>query len=109
MDTPVTVSVVGTGEAPPTGTIAQTPAGMADVRLKVIKPIVAVGVRALHVFLITFFGALGSSAVGATPADWTWHTALMVAAGAAFLETGKNAITILGKLENENPPLTGSI
>lgn len=111
----VTVSVVGSTSTPtslaplPSGTVAKTPAGLPNVLVNVVKPATAILVRAAHVFLITFFGALGTGAAGITPADWTWKTALLIAAGSAFVETGKNLVTIFADLENKNPLLTGSI
>jgi len=111
----VTVSVIGANTAPgalaplPSGTVAKTPAGIPNVLVNVVRPITAILVRAAHVFVVTFLGALGAGSVGATPADWTWLTALSIAGGAAFLETAKNLVTILGDLEQKNPLLTGSI
>jgi len=111
----VTVSVIGSNTAPgaeaplPSGTVGKTPAGTPNILVNVVGVTTAIAVRAAHVFIVTFLGALGSSAVGATPSDWTWKTAAAIAAGAAFLETGKNLVTILGDLEQKNPLLTGSI
>jgi hypothetical protein len=111
----VTVSVIGSNTAPgatatlPSGTVAKTAAGVPNVLVNVVKPLTAIAVRAAHVFLITFFGALGTGAAGITPADWTWKTAALIAAGAAFVETGKNLVTIFADLEQKNPLLTGSI
>lgn len=113
---PVTISIIGTGNSTgggvaPTqnGTIATTPGAQPDLKIQVIGPMKALAVRGIHVFLTTFFGALGAGTIGATPADWTWKTAATIAAGAAFLETGKNLITIFGRLEGTNPLITGSI
>lgn len=112
---PITVSVVGSTATPasiaplPSGTVAKTPAGLPNVLVNVVNPLVAMSVRAAHVFMMTFMGALGTGAAGVTPADWTWKTAALIGLGAAFVETGKNLITIFADLENKNPLLTGSI
>lgn len=119
---PVTVSIIGTEATTPaattpltSGTLAETPTGQPDVRVNVVAPMMAIGVRFLHVFLVSFVGLVTAAGIGVTGMDpnISLQTALLAALkpslAIAGVETLKNLITIFGRLEGKYPLATGSI
>jgi len=119
---PVTISLVGTGTtegggvAPtPSGTIATTPGTQPNLIINVITPVVAILVRAINLFLVTFSGVITLAGVGGDkvlPVQDV-QSALAVAAwagvSAAGVGTVKNLITVFGRLEGKYPLASGSI
>lgn len=117
------VSIIGheaAADTPTPGTIGQTPGDEPNIKVgHVVTPLLAIGVRMLNVFLLTFFALLGGDPVakeitgidliqvpeGASPT----LRYLYFAAVAAVLEGGKSLLTIGKRLEEKYPLLTGSI
>lgn len=114
--TPVTISIVGTGNskgggvAPtPDGTIAQTPAGQPNLLIKTIGPVRAIAVRFGHLYFKSFAAAVvlamggGTDILGAIALCWL--PALSVP-GVGLLW---DIVTVFGRLEGRYPLATGSI
>lgn len=87
----------------------ETPAGQRDVQINLIRPSIALLIRALWNFTTTLSGALGADAVGALPIDIDLPTALAIAGSATGLAFLKDATTVLGDLKNRFPLLSGGI
>lgn len=125
-----TVSIIGgpgTGDGGVTpaasGAIVETPKGQPDIRLNVVRPIVAVFVRFGHLFLVTFSGVLGAagiSAAGLGPDELSnvlvatdlaglLKNAAYVGLASASVGFVKDLITVFGRLESRYPLVTGSI
>lgn len=116
------VSLIGTGtgdggQAPiRNGTVAETPGEtQPNVVLRVVRPFVAIGVRAIHLFLATLLGLIGAGAVigqDFIPFTDFWDLVMKgatVAATATALGFLKDVVTIFKRLEEKYPLLTGSI
>lgn len=116
---PVTVTMVGNGTgdggAPiPNNTEAKTPDHQPNVIVKVVTPLMAIGVRAVNVFLTVFLsltgiGNLAHVAIGDGMPAIDFHTALMFAGLAALGEGLKSLLTITTGLEKKYPLGTGSV
>lgn len=113
---PVQVAVIGTGDGGhlPTGTEAVTPGqNQPNIVVNVVRPIFAIFVRFMNVFLPVFLGVLtGAMATDVIPASDFLHLALRCASlsvAGASVSALKDIITIFGKLEQKYPLLTGSI
>lgn len=112
---PVTVIGVrteGTGAVIPNGQVITTPDHQPNLVVQVIRPSVAVLVRAGNVFLNTLLGGLGLTIAGTQVQSlaWaSWKGALVIAASAAIVNTIQSLVTIFGDLEKKHPLLTGSI
>ena len=122
---PVPVTLIGTsdnGLVPTTDRmVAHTvPSDQPNLYVKVITPILAIGIRALNLFLLTFSAVLSAEGLAATGFDPTnvikiadFKQAVMVAAWlgflSAFVGTVKNLITVFGQLEGKYPLASGSI
>lgn len=122
-----TVSIIGTGDGSVTreasGVTVETPAGQPDIRLNVVRPIVAILVRFAHVFLLTFSGVLGVAGIGSvglgpddlmkvlasTDLPGLLKNAAFVGISSATLGFIKDLITVFGRLESKYPLVTGSI
>lgn len=116
---PVSVALIGTGEGgvAPSDTrfVAHTPEEQPNLYVKVVAPTVAILIRAVNLFLVTFSGVLGLA--GLDPAHvlpvQDFKQAVAVAAwsglSAAFIGTVKNLITVFGQLEGKYPLASGSI
>lgn len=118
----VTVSIVGTestdggGVAPtPSGTVASTPGtGQPNLLINVVSPLMALVVRFVSLFLVTFSGFLTTAGIGIKIFAATDLQSLVVAgAWMSLVVAGvglvKNLVTIFGRLEGKYPLATGSI
>jgi hypothetical protein len=112
---PVTISIVGTGTgdgggmAPtPNGTIAVTPGQQPDLRINVVTPVIAIMVRFLHLFLVSFSGAIGANELGIIDIGGLTPK-LAIALSAAGVGSIKDLITVFGRLEGKYPLISGSI
>lgn len=116
----VQVTMIGTGTgdggAPMrNGTIAETSGTQPNVKLRVVRPFVAIGVRAIHLFIATLLGAVTSaSLIGKDFIPFTdfWDLVMkgsMVAATATALGFLKDLGTVFKRLEEKYPLLTGNI
>jgi len=117
---PVTISIVGTGDAmgggvapTPSGTIVTTPGTQPNLLINVITPAIAVLVRAISLFLTTFIGLLTAAGVGVDGFHGDVQTVLGHCITASLIVAGmgtlKNLVTIFGRLEGKYPIATGSI
>lgn len=120
---PVPVAVVGTslagtgdgGLAPsPARLEAETPEGSPDLLVRVVSPLMAIAVRYINTFLVSFTGLLGAQSVGVKIFTATeLHDVMAAAAWASIWVANmgllKNLVTIFGKLEGKYPLATGSI
>lgn len=130
---PVAIAIVGTGSTgtgdggivpSPVRMEAVTPGQQPNLFVKVITPVMAILIRAIYLFLVTFSAILSAEGLAATGLDPTgviknvisvadFKQAVMLAAWlgfiAAFLGTVKNLVTIFGQLEGKYPLATGSI
>ncbi len=122
---PVEVTVIGTGTGNggtpiPSGTVLQTPDHQPNVLYNVISPARAIAVRVAFMFAKSVFGFMtlamippGSNQVlQALHALDTWHIVVM-SAGLAIAPTAidlaQSLVTVLGKLEQKYPLMTGSV
>lgn len=114
---PVLVTLIGTKNdvIPTTGTVALTPgAGQPNIVVqRIITPLVAIGVRFANTFLTALLGILtGAMATNVIQASDFLHL-VYKCAGLAVAGAGmgliKDLVTVFGKLEQQNPLLTGSI
>lgn len=120
-ETPVTISIVGTGngtgggDAPtPNQTIAKTPGEGPNLLVNVVPPMMAVLVRFLNTFLTSFVGLLTAAGFGVGTTlganlQGTIREAATVSLVIAAMATLKNLITIFGRMEGKYPLATGSI
>lgn len=114
---PLPVTVIGvrtadSGAPIADGQIVQTPDHQPNLVVKVVRPVVAIAIRAAFIFVKTLLGGLGlttgAQVTGAIP--WaTWHLALVFALTAAGVEVLWSLVTVLGDLEKRHPLLTGSV
>lgn len=113
---PVVVAVIGTGDGAKlaTGEVAITQGQhLPNVIINVVSPIGAVLIRFANTFLTTLLGLiLGALASNIIPASDFLHL-IIKCAGLSIAGAGvgliKDCITILGKLEQKFPLLTGSV
>jgi hypothetical protein len=107
----------GTGTSTGTGAgksvEIHTPAGERNITLNLIRPSIAVIVRAAWLFVFTLSGALGADQVGelipAVAIALDFKTACIMAAGTTGLGALRDALTVLGELKNKYPLLSGGI
>lgn len=111
----VAVGGAGTGLFPGTQVEAVTPAGTPNIAVHVIGPAVALLVRFAHLFGLTWLAlmALGGM-TGQEILPWTDLSQLATkCAYAASITAGmgaaKDIVTLLGKLEQRFPFLTGNV
>ncbi len=112
---PIVVTVLGTG-TDGTGSaskpaIIQTPDGQPNIEIKVVKPLVLIGVRALRVFFQSILALLTAGpATGLITAADFGHLVMkcaslsVAAAGVCVLQ---NAIELLARFDQSNPTLAG--
>lgn len=114
---PLPVNVIGvrtegTGTPIADGQVVKTPDHHPDLVFSVVRPIVAILIRAAGAFLKALMGGLGLAG-GAAATGWipwaTWQAAIAFAVTAALIEAAWSAITVLNDLEKQHPLLTGSI
>jgi hypothetical protein len=112
---PVTISIVGTGTgtgggmAPtPSGTVAVTPGDQPNLRINVVPPVVAIAVRFIHMFFVTFASLIGGDALDIIDLGGLQMKAL-VALSAACGGAVKDLVTVFSRLEGRFPLLSGSI
>ncbi len=125
---PVSVAIVGTGDDGMTPgqdrVLAHTPGDQPNLFVKVITPAMAIFIRAVNLFLVTFSAILSAEGLAATGLDPTgalksvisvadFKQAVFIAAWlgfvSAFVGTVKNLITVFGQLEGKYPLASGSI
>lgn len=112
--------IQGTGDgrlpAAMQGTLLPTPGTQnANVVMVVVPVVVALAVRAGHMFFSTFVATI--SAAGASSAlggpdilsSIDWATAAYVAGSAVAVDFAKNCLTIFARLETKFPLITGSV
>lgn len=115
-DGPVVVTVVG-NDGLVKGTQAVTPPDQPNIVLNVVPKAVAIVVRTAHLYGVTFAGMLGAGTM--TPegqrllytADFA-HLVLTCASLSmpiAIVGLVKDLVTVLGKLEEKYPLLTGGV
>jgi hypothetical protein len=121
---PVEVTVIdgtGNGGAPlQSGTVLQTPDHQPNVIVNVVTPLVAIVVRVAFMFAKSMLGFMtiamippGSNQVlQAIHGMDTWHL-VVTSAGLAIAPTvydfAQSLVTVLGKLEQKYPLMTGSV
>jgi hypothetical protein len=102
-----------TGTASGKEVLIRTPEGERDRRYKVIKPAIAILVRAAWLFGTTFLGGMGAddaaAMVGITTEALDPSQAAYIALSAAAIGAVKDAVGILGELKNKYPLLSGGI
>jgi len=115
---PVPVTIIGTGTGNggsplTTGTVGTTPDHQPNLVVNVVTPLMAIAIRFLHnyvLLMVTLVGA-GMTTDKIPARDFAhllmWSAELSVA-GAAF-GLLKDLVTVLGRLENKFPLLTGSV
>lgn len=115
-ETPVTISIVGTGSgegggvAPtPSGTIATTPGAQPNLLVNVVPPAIAIAIRFANQFLGAFAGFVGVDVVSPNLFNLDVRSMALLALSAATFGLIKNLITIFGRLEGKYPLVTGSI
>jgi len=109
-------TIIGTGEAEklPTEVAVVTDNPMVpSLVVSVVNPIVAIAIRLVNVFLLTFLGILtGAMTTNVITAPDFLHLAFKCA-GLSIAGTSlaliKDLITVFGKLEHKYPLLTGSV
>jgi hypothetical protein len=117
---PVSVAVIGgTGDGGMTPTdkrvLAHTADDQPNLYVRVVTPIMAIAIRGLNLFLITFSAALGLAGIDpSNSVNVTDFKQALVFAGwmglvSAFVGTVKNLITVFGQLEGKYPLGSGSI
>lgn len=110
---PVPVTIIGTGDGLVQNAKATTPPDQPNIIVNIIPPAVALVVRFLNVYIGNLVGLLVAGMTSnAIPASDFGHLVLKCAslavAGAVLLSL-KDIVTILGKLENKYPLLSGSV
>ncbi len=118
---PINVTVIGTGPGSlPRSEVmipAMTPEGLPNLRIDVVRPLVAMSIRFGHIYLTILVGLVTA---GITPKgaeilmpvgdfrDLLWNCSLLAISG-AVVDLLKNLVTIFGRLENKYPFLTGNV
>jgi hypothetical protein len=110
---PITVTVIGDSNTPPSGTVITTPGNHPNIIQNVITPFVAITVRFINAYLTMLVGLLSAGmTTNLIPAVDFAHLLMKCAelsiAGAS-LGLLKDIITISAKLEQKYPLGTGSI
>ena len=113
---PVVVTVIGTGDGSklPTGTVATTQGPHEpNIIVAVVPPIMAIAIRFANSYVTALVGLV---TVGLTttalPAHDFWHLVVKCASLALAgpgVALGKDLITVLGRLEQKYPLLSGSV
>ncbi len=113
---PVSVTVIGTGDGLISGAKAMTPPDQPNLVINVVRPIVAIAVRAAYLFGTTLVGLL---VAGMTPeggrllytSDFghLLLTCVNLSVPVAALGFLKDLTTVFGKLEGKYPLLTGGV
>src|SRR5689334_15056906 len=100
---------IGTVEGTRTGKIVTitTPEGQRDVEVHLVRPVVAILVRAAWTFVTTFSGAVGANSLGAV--EVSLQSAALIAGSAVLLGAAKDAAVVLNELKNKYPLLSGGI
>ncbi len=116
---PIVVTMIDTGTTPgggsplTTGTQASTPDHQPNIVLDMVKPVVALVIRFVNVYVGMVVGLLGTAMTSnAIPAPDFWHLIVKcmgLAIGGAVVLMLKDVVTIFGKLERDHPLLTGSV
>lgn len=112
----VQVSVVGgTGSGGLESGMAETAPGQPDVRLNIVSPLIAIGVRFGHSFLVSFVGVLTAAGIGgadilaATDFSGVVRTGAWIALSVGGMGLLKDLVTVFGRLEGKYPLISGSI
>lgn len=96
----------------------ETQEGQANIRLKVIRPLIALIVGFAHQFVTTFLACLTAAGFGVgigavsnvqAPLPQVIKAAAWIALISAGYDFIKNAASLLGELRNKYPLLTGSL
>jgi hypothetical protein len=96
----------------------ETQEGQANVKLNVIRPVIAIAVGFVHQFGTTFLACLTAAGLGVgvgalvdvqAPLVDVVQGAAWVALISAGFDATKNIVAIFGELRNKYPLLTGSI
>lgn len=111
---PVSVTVVGTGDGLVKGTQATTPHDQPNIVLNVVRPIVAIAVRFGNTFCVSLGGSLAAGGMTGTViphADFAQMVkpAVILAACIAGVGLVKDLGTVFMGLEKRFPLLTGSV
>jgi hypothetical protein len=117
--TPVVVTMIGNGTGDggmpvPDGTTLKTPDNRPDVTFNVVSRALAIGIRALNVFLTVFLslsgiGNIAHAVSGSALPAIDFNSAVWFAVLAALGEGAKSLLTITTGLEKKYPLGTGSI
>lgn len=85
----------------------ETPEGTPDVKVNVIRPVIAIAVRFGHLFLKTFVGAISIDALGLALGGV--KAAALLALATASIGLAQDCVTVFKQLEGKYPLMTGSI
>lgn len=115
-DDTVKVTMIGTGDGSKVepGTVV-TSGLSANMQVGLIRPVVALAVRFVHLYLTTFVGLLTAAGVGAETfaVDATFQQVVAASALSSLIVSGvgtlKDLVTVFGNLEHKYPLATGSI
>lgn len=111
---PVSVSIIGTSEGLVNCTTAKTPPDQPNIIIKIVSPLVAVGVRFGNTFCVSFAGSLtaGGLTVKVMPhADFAQLLSLSAFLALCIAGVGlvKDSATVFSGLEKRFPLGSGSI
>lgn len=110
------VTIIGTGDGGPpltSGIVAQTPDHLPNLAIRVVTPIVAIGVRFVNTYL-TLMAGIVTAGMTSDVLPYEDFRGLLIlgaklAVSGAVVGLIKDVITVFGKLEKQYPLLTGSV
>ena len=111
---PVSVTLVGTGDGPVKGTKATTPHDQPNIVLNVVQPLVAIAVRFGNTFCVSLGGSLAAGGITSKVIphqDFAQliQASVFLAACIAGVGLVKDLGTVFMGLEKRFPLLTGSV
>lgn len=112
---PLQVTVISTGDGKmiDSGTVGTTPKNQPNMIVRVINPLVAIGVRFVNAFLTILVGLIGAEMVTNVIPYTDFFGLVLACAKLAVSGAGvgllKDLATVFGKLEHKYPLATGSV
>jgi hypothetical protein len=109
----VTLTVIGTGDGLVNCTTAKTPPDQPNIIIRVVTPLMAIGIRFANAYLTALVGLVTVSVTTtALPAPDFIHKVILcgsLAFAGPAIALIKDLITVFGRLEGKYPLLSGGV